>query len=203
MTITEEKINANFLLWINKLKQYDCYSEEMINDLGDKIKNASFMLNNAADAAYQGSMLNVVLNNLCLIACHINEMALGGQNPKTNKAYHPNLYVDKNSLMKVLLLQHISKCEMFVPERNDWKIKNGNFYAFNENLVCPLKGGERSILICMKYGIKLTEEEFDAIRIIDKEDNEKNNMYITPLSLVVKLANQLTSVELYRKSINK
>ena len=50
----------------------------------------------------------------------------------------------------------------------------------------------------MKYGIELTEEEFEAIRIIDKEDSVANQ-YITPLCQLVKMANQLVSIELYRK----
>ena len=45
MTLTEEKINKNYLLWIEQLKKYNCYSEELIEEYGDKIKIASFSLN--------------------------------------------------------------------------------------------------------------------------------------------------------------
>ena len=107
MSITEEKINRNYLLWIDYLKKYNCYSEDLINDYGESIKLASFAMNETSGGAYQGSLLDVVLSSLCVIASHINENAFG-INDK-GKIKHPFLQADKNSLMKVLLLQHISK----------------------------------------------------------------------------------------------
>ena len=196
MYITEEKINKNYLLWTEYLKKYDCYSEELINDYGDLVRNGSFAMSDNTGAAYQGSLLNVVLNNLCVIATHINENGFGVNN--NGKEKHPFLYVDKKSLMKVLLLQHISKAEMFVPVTEQWKINKGFYYDFNNNLNTSLKLGERSIFLCMKYGIKLTEEEYDAMKVCDK-DEEKNNSYVTPLAELVKIANQLTAIETYQK----
>ena len=191
--MTEEKINRNYLLWIEYLKKYNCYSEELINEYGDSIKVASFAMNETSGGAYQGSLLDIVLCNLCVIASHINENAFG-INDK-GKIKHPFLQVDKNSLMKVLLLQHIAKAEMFVPSSEQWKINKGMFYEFNPNTQTALKLGERSIFLCQKYGIKLTEEEYDAMKICDKEE-DKNNSFTTPLAELVKIANQLTAIEI-------
>ena len=196
MFISEEKINKNYLLWTEYLKKYGCYSEELINEYGDAIRTGAFTMNDNSGASYQGSLLNVVLNNLCVIATHINEGAFGINGKKKKK--HPCLYVDKNSLMKVLLLQHIAKAEMFTPSSEQWKINKGMLYEFNPNTKTALKLGERSIFLCMKYGIKLTEEEYDAMKICDK-DEEKNNSFITPLAEIVKIANQLTAIETYQK----
>lgn len=186
--ITEEKININYSRWIEGLKKYGCYSEKMIEEIGEKIKNASFALQENSGCAYQGSMLNVVLNYLCKLALHLNENAF---------EKHPFLKVDTNTLMKVLLLQHISKSEMFILQPNQWKAKNGLIYDFNPNLNTCLKCGERTLYLCMNYGIKLTEEEYEAIRIIDKEDSS-SNAYVTPLSQIVKTANQMVAIELHR-----
>lgn len=196
MCITEEKINKNYLLWTEYLKKYDCYSEELINDYGDAIRIGAFAMSDSSGASYQGSLLNVVLNNLCVIATHINEGGFGING--NGKEKHPYLYVDKKSLMKVLLLQHISKAELFVPSKEQWKINKGILYEFNSELATSLKLGERSIFLCMKYGIKLTEEEYDAMKICDK-DEEKNNSFVTPLAEIVKIANQLTAIETYQK----
>lgn len=196
MVLSEEKINSNFVRWIDCLEKYNCYSQEMIDDIGEKIKNASFAMNENTGGAYQGSLLDVVLSKLCVIAIHINDCAFG-PNPNS-KIQHPELLVDKNSLMKVLLLQHISKAELYVSTKENWKINKGFLYDFNDNLETSLKLGERSIYLCMKYGIKLTEEEYDAMRIVDK-DEDKNNSYVTPLAELVKVANQLTCIEIYRK----
>jgi hypothetical protein len=196
MCITEEKINKNYLLWTEYLKKYDCYSEELIDDYGDAIRIGAFAMSDSSGASYQGSLLNVVLNNLCVIATHINEGGFGING--NGKEKHPYLYVDKKSLMKVLLLQHISKAEMFVPSKEQWKINKGMLYEFNSEIATSLKLGERSIFLCMKYGIKLTEEEYDAMKVCDK-DEEKNNSFVTPLAEIVKIANQLTAIETYQK----
>ena len=53
----------------------------------------------------------------------------------------------------------------------------------------------------MKYGIELNEEEYEAMRIIDK-DEDKTNSFTQPLCAIVKIANQLTAIEKYREYIN-
>ena len=184
--ITEEKINLNYVRWIDGLKKYDCYSEKMIEEIGENIKNASFALQESSGCAYQGAMINVVLNNLCKLAMRINE----------SFDKNPQLKVNTSMLMRVLLLQHIAKAEMFVFQPNQWKAKNGYIYDFNPDLSTCLKCGERTLYLCMKYGIELTEEEYEAIRIIDKED--QTNPYISPLCQLVKTVNQLVAIELHR-----
>lgn len=194
--IKDDKINANFVQWVEKLKKYGCYSERLIQDLGEQIKNASFALNANGGAAYRGSMIDVVLHHLCKIAYHINEDAFGID---TNQKYkHQFIKVNTNMLMRVLLLQHIAKAEMFIPQKQEWKIKNGYPYDFNDEMISPLKCGERSLFICLKYGIQLAEEEYEAIRIIDKEEEFKNSSFINPLCLIVKMVNYLASIEMYR-----
>jgi hypothetical protein len=64
-----------------------------------------------------------------------------------------------------------------------------------------MKTGERTLFLCQKYGIKLTEPEYDAIKIIDKSEDEKSLYYITPLSAIVRSANMHTNVELRNKFI--
>lgn len=198
--LTEEKINANFLKWIKCLEKYDCYSQSMINDIGDKIKNAPFTLHENMGGAYQGAMIDIVLNHLCKIATHINDNAFKGNDE--NRTNHSNLYVNKNMLMKVLLLQHISKAEMFVYQTQQWKAKNGQFYDFNDELNTKLKTGERSIFMCQKYGIELSEEEYEAMCIIDKNE-ENGDIYSNSLTMLVKYVNKLTAIDIRYKQIKK
>ena len=114
------------------------------------------------------------------------------------KIRHKALYVNKESLLKVLLLQHISKAEMFVPSSEQWKINKGILYEFNPNLQTSMKLCERSLFICSKYDIKFTEEEYDAMKVLDRED-DKANIYLSPLAQLVKISNQLTSTESYQQ----
>ena len=197
MGLTEEKINKNYLLWIEQLKKYGCYSEKLIEEYGEKIKLASFAMNESSGGAYQGSLLDIVLYELCVIANHINENAFGMSDKGRLK--HEDIYVNKESMLKVLLLQHISKCELFVPTSEQWKINKGMFYEFNPSLTASLKMGERSLYMCSKCGIEFTEEEWEAMKILDKEKDE-TFAFTTPLSQIVKTANQFTTITIFKKN---
>lgn len=192
----EEKRNLNFVLWTKKLKDYNCYSESLINELGEKLKNASFNMNEANGGCYEGSLIEVILNNLCTLGYHINELAFG-LNSK-GKRNHPFLNVNTEMIMRVLLLQHISKAEYFIPQTENWKKNKGYLFDFNGELETQLKMGERSAFLCMKHGIQLSEIEFEAMTIVDKDDKCFNS-HQNQLVVLVKTINQLVAVELQRK----
>ena len=196
MELTEEKRNLNFVLWTKKLKDYNCYSESLINELGDKLKNASFNMNEANGGCYEGALIEVILNNLCTLGYHINELAFG-LNDK-GKRNHPFLNVNTEMIMRVLLLQHISKAEYFVTQTENWKKNKGYLFDFNGELETQLKMGERSAFLCMKHGIQLSEIEFEAMTIVDKDDKCFNS-HQNQLVVLVKTINQLVAVELQRK----
>lgn len=196
MELTEEKRNLNFVLWTKKLKDYNCYSESLINELGEKLKNASFNMNEANGGCYEGSLIEVILNNLCTLGYHINELAFG-LNDK-GKRNHPFLNVNTEMIMRVLLLQHISKAEYFIPQTENWKKNKGYLFDFNGELETQLKMGERSAFLCMKHGIQLSEIEFEAMTIVDKDDKCFNS-HQNQLVVLVKTINQLVAVELQRK----
>lgn len=191
--ISAEKINLNYTRWIDYLKKYDCYSDKMIEEIGNNIKNAPFGLTESSGGAYQGGLLNVVLNNLCVLGTHINEYAFGLNDKQKYK--HPFLVVNMHMLIRVLLLQHISKSQLFVYNKSEWKAKRGQPYDFNDEITTSMRCGDRSVYLCQKYGIKLTEEEYEAMKIIDKDD-DKWNPFMNPLTQLVRVVNQLTLVEL-------
>lgn len=187
--ITDNKINANFLSYINKLKKYNCYSDSMIDALGDKLRDCPFSVSEASGGAYKGGCLDIVLNSLCTNAYRINETAFGGETQS-------RLRVNLQMLMRVLLLQHISKCELYTQETEQWRINKGYLFTFNDSLPSKLKLGERSAYLCQKYGIQLNEEEYEAIVSIDKIGEEtKYDAFVSPLCAMTKAANLFTGVE--------
>lgn len=197
MKLSVDKLNLNYITFCKKLEKYNCFSKEMMDDLGERIKNCSYTMNNDTGSCYQGSLIDIVLNHLCATAYSINEnvFSIGGK--------LQDLKVNNDMLMRVLLLQHISKCEMFVPTVEQWKIKKGIYYDFNSELKSSLKLGERSLYICQKYGIQFTEEEYEAIRVIDKTDEERINNFMSPLCMIVKIANQVVSIEMRQKYLKE
>lgn len=189
MELTQEKINANYARWMEKLKGYGAEIDSLCGDIGTKLSESSFSINRESGTAYPGSMIDVTMNVLCPIAIRVYDSL---------KDHYPFLSCDKSSIVRVCLLQHIAKAEMIVPETNEWRIKKGEIFTFSNSLSTVLKCGERSCYMCMKYGIGLTEEEYEAMRIIDKEEI-KGNSFSSPLTTIIRMANQLTSINMYRK----
>lgn len=193
--LTQEKINANFVAYVKRLEKYGCYSEEMMNDIGDEIKNAPFGKDEYTGGAYRGALVHVILNHLCKTAYAINEKAFDG---------NTILKVNFDKLMKVLLLQHIGKAQIFVPQEETWRAtKRGEIYQWSNDLVCNMKNAERSIFLCAKYGISIDEDEYEAIRIIDKEMDDKSLYHASPLAMLALAVNQLTWVEVRKEWENK
>lgn len=192
----ENQINANYAIWVEKLHKYNCFSQQLLDDLGSQIAHAPFAMETPSGAAYNGALLDVVLNHLCIIAFHLNEWGMTASS--TQQIVHPYLKVNTNMLLRVLLLQHISKAELFVSQQESWKLKKGMLYQFNNDITTTLRTGERSLFLCQKYGITLTEDEFDAMRIIDKLDELSANAYISPLAQMVKTVNQFAALEMRR-----
>lgn len=200
--ITEDKINANYLKFIQYLEKYNCYSEQMITEIGDKIKIAPYSAQLEFGGAEPGGLIDVTLNTLCRIGAEINQYAFGNNGNIDKPINHPLLCVNQNMLMKVLLLINISKVVSFVPNDSTWhKEKLGKMYNFID-FNTRLKLGQRSIYLCQKYGITLEEEEFEAFLALDNISIEDSESYHSPLYILVKSAIMFTSTELYKKQKN-
>lgn len=177
--VNDEIKEKNLLLFKKKLEEIGISYENEDFDL--KLKNATFSITNENGLAYEGSLLNVILRILTPFAIKIND------------CLPENIKVDKNSLIKVCLLSHISKCEMFEPNDNEWeKEKRGLLFKYKKSNVA-LKMGIKSLILSQELGIKFTPEEIEAITIIDRRlDDEQANYYSNPISVVLKQANELT-----------
>lgn len=99
--------------------------------------------------------------------------------------------INKKSLMKVCCLMHLSKIYMFEENDNEWEKKKGKLFRFSEHNH-KLKSGEWSILIANNNGVKLTAEEFEAIKCFDnKSETNVSNYFENPLTIVVRHANEM------------
>lgn len=160
-------------------------TETLIAELGGegKITDATFGMTTDSGSAYDGAFGANVLN-IAEIAKKINAIL-----PQEKQA-------DVKSIYKVAILQHISKVIMYEKNDNDWEVqKRGILYKFN-NFDTALRGGERSLLFIMRCGIQLTEDEFEAIRILDKQkdDDTYSRIYSSPLSVVIRQANEINTL---------
>lgn len=184
MTIAE-----SFGQWVEKLQEYGLYSESLIEELGQKIQMAPYTMQLRQGGAIMGGLTYTIINKLCVIGVKLNQMM------ETNV---PSLICDYRSLVRVLLIQHLAKAIMFEATTEQWKRNKGELYQFAQNSVI-MKLGERTISLCMKHGIVLTEEEMEAILLCDKDD--VNTLYASPMVNIVKMANNLTTQSLVREML--
>lgn len=179
---------------VNNYMTYKHYLDNLIGEdvannliaaLGgdDKVMNATFGMNADSGSAYDGSFVY----NAIMIAKYAKQL---------NDMLPEKIKVDSKSIYKVALLQHISKIVMYEKNDNDWEIKNrGILYKFVEHDTA-LRCGERSIFLLMQIGISLNENEFEAIRIVDKSKEEDTyaKYYSNTLAFVIRQANEMVSI---------
>lgn len=161
-------------------------TQKLIETLGgeDSIMNASFGMTEDSGSAYAGSLLENVL------AIAEFGLVINNRLPEANR-------VEAKSIYKVALLQHLSKVLMYEKNTNQWEIDNrGMLYKFR-TFDTVLKGGERSLFILMQAGINdITEEEFEAIRVVDKikESDFSITKHVSTLACIMKQANEINSL---------
>lgn len=184
--ITLERIEKNYELFMAKLQQVGVDTSKIDEEFASKLKLASFSMvkEKNEDTCCQGALLNTILRKLTPTALKLNEIL------------SENVKVDTNSLIKVCLLHQISKAVMFIQNDNEWEIKNRNmYYKYAPNSV-GLKMGIRSLLIATRLGITFTDEEAEAMTVLDKsEDDKQTKFYGSPLATILKQAAEITYLE--------
>ena len=188
MELSQEILVSNFSKYKKKLITYvgEQEAESIIEELGgdDAVMNATYANMDNTGLAYDGSFTETVIA-LTVYAIKINELL-----PEEKQ-------VSKESIAKVALLSQIGKVLLFKPQTNDWRRKNlGENYTYAE-LDGDIRVGERSILIAMNSGVKFTEFEFEAMRIMDKQNENADNYskyFSGALSMVIKQANEMIDI---------
>lgn len=183
--IIEEIKEKNYEVYLQKLTNLGIDVNPLVERLGDKLKNASYALDNKFGCAYDGSFIHTILRTTSVYAYKMNEIL-----PE-------NLRVDINSLIKVCLLYQISKAETFVPNDNKWEVENrGLVYKYAESDVA-LKCGMKSLILCQECGISFTPKEIEAMTIIDRDLTDvQANTFANPISVILRQATELTNLKI-------
>lgn len=188
MELSKEILVSNFSKYKKKLITYvgEQEAESIIEELGgdDAVMNATYANMDNTGLAYDGSFTETV------IALTVYAIKINGLLPEEKQ-------VSKESIAKVALLSQIGKVLLFKHQTNDWRRKNlGENYTYAE-LDGAIRVGERSILIAMNSGVKFTEFEFEAMRIMDKQNENADNYskyFSGALSMVIKQANEMIDI---------
>lgn len=197
--MSEDKIQKNFETYENGLIKL--FGEETANNIiaalggKEKVSRATYSHLKDSGSAFDGSLLK----NIIRMAQYAN---------KLNEVLPDYAKADINSINKVCMLCQIAKALLYEENDNNWEIINrGMPYKFNNDLEGALRIGERSTLIAMNAGVKFTEIEFEAMRIIDKDSTEDNytKYFSSPLSTVIRQASELITLtnRIYQATVNE
>jgi len=175
--------SKTFDLFFRKLSETGV-SEDACDQLretyGDVLSIGSFAQKQDSGLAYEGSLLETAIRRLAVFAYKVNEI------------YNERIRADQKSVIKVCLLQHISKAVRMVRSTDDWRVKKlGEVYSFVNG--GPAIGiGLHSLLMCHECGIMFTTDEAEAMTIIDKADDDLQAKYHSSmLTNVIKQANDI------------
>ena len=179
----KHKILKNKETFLEKNTLYGVLTTELLDFLGEDLITAPASSMTSLHNAFPGGLVDHILKT--------TKYAIG-----INKLLPENVQVDAHSIIKVCFLHQIGKTFLYKPNPSEWHRKNqGKMYEFNED-VPSMKIGERSIYYSMKYGVDLSEEEYQAIINYDKTEEDKQaKWYGGTLSTILKQANDLAIIE--------
>lgn len=175
--ITKSEIEKNYGLVIKKMNEMFGLNAEKLKELVPDLEYGTFSTYLSSGMAYQGSLIKKSVE-LTAIALSINN------------SLDESVKVDKNSIVKVCMLQHISKALKIVPNPDSYA-KEAYIYADKKT---TLKVGAHSALIAMKCGVDFSDVEFEAITSIDNPETDKQaRIFSNTLSVIVRCANDILS----------
>ena len=179
----KDKILKNKEIFLEKNKLYGILTKELLDFLGEDFMTAPASSMTSLHNAFPGGLIDHILKT--------TKYAIG-----INKLLPQNIEVEAHSIVKICFLHQIGKTFLYKWNESEWHRKNqGKMYEYNEELV-SLKIGERSVYYSLKYGVELTEEEYQAIINYDKSDDDKQSKwYGCTLSTILKQANELAIIE--------
>ena len=190
--MTESEKQKNYNAYIKAFAKCGVNASKLLDAYGEQLKNATMSARADSGVAFDGSLINCVLNYLTPIACQIADMGRRVKNTEGEVVTVPFFQkVDKSSIIKVCLLQHISKILQLEPNDVQWEIeKRGMLYKYKETN--SMKTGLRSMWMATQCGISFTEDEAEAICVIDnKLEDEKIRYHASTLAAIIMKANEL------------
>jgi hypothetical protein len=183
----KEKILKNKEKFNKTNETYNILSENLLEFLGEDLYSAPASNMESMYNAFPGGLIDYILT-VTKYGINLNDIL-----PESQR-------VDKKSIIKVCFLHQLGKVKLYKFCESEWHRKNqGKMYDFNEELV-SMRVGERSAYYSLRYGVELSDEEYQSILNYDKTDDDKQSKwYGSTLSTILRLANELAIIECKKK----
>lgn len=183
----KEKILKNKEKFNKTNETYNILSENLLEFLGEDLYSAPASNMDSMYNAFPGGLIDYILT-VTKYGINLNDIL-----PESQR-------VDKKSIIRVCFLHQLGKVKLYKFCESEWHRKNqGKMYDFNEDLV-SMRVGERSAYYSLRYGVELSDEEYQSILNYDKTDDDKQSKwYGSTLSTILRLANELAIIECKKK----
>lgn len=176
MSLTQEKIVSNTKKYFETSTKHGFMNDELMGFLGESFIKAPASTMDSLNNAFEGGLID-----------HLLRVAFYAV--RFNNSLPEDKQVNQSSLLKVCLLHQIGKAKLYTPCESEWHRKNqGKMYEFNNDLV-SMRVSERSLYYAMSHGIKFTEEEYSAILMFDKTDDQMAQYHNSILGELLKMSN--------------
>lgn len=180
--ITTEKIQANAAKYFKTGEDYGFINDKLVELIGSKVITSPASSSSNLHNAFEGGLIDHIFR-VTKHALAVNNLLVEAKQST------------KESIIKVCFLHQIGKADLYIENTEDWKIKRGNMYDFNDKLV-SMRPSERSIFYATSCGVELTELEYQAILNYDKDDADKSAKWHTEdLGQILKIGNMLAMIE--------
>lgn len=181
--LTKEKVLKNAKKFNDTGEKYGVVNTELLELLGEGFISAPCTSKEDLYGAYEGGLIEHIIN--------VTKHAIA-----VNDSLPAEKQVDHKSIIRVALLHQIGKCNMFIPQSNNWRRDNlGENYTWNDT-VLSMSVAERSVYYALKSGIDLTEDEVFAIYNYNSEFAQRPmTTKGERLGALLRIANMIAMVE--------
>jgi len=180
--LTIQQLEHNKAKFLETNVKYNIMTKELLDFLGDGLYTAPASTRLTMVGCYPGGLLNHIIK-ACKYAIKVNEIL-----PEALRQPVPEI-------VKTVFLAQIGKVFMYCLTENEYNKKQGQMYDFCDDTI-RLRVGERSAYYAINYGVKLKEQEYQAILNLDKDDDDKMARYFSsPLTSIIKWGFELAIME--------
>lgn len=165
--------------YLRKLTEIGVDVRKLDEKYGERIMKSTFSPTTEYGLAYDGAMLDFVCKHFALYA--IQESNLLRETD--------GIDVPVDQIVKVCFLCLVSKGVLMIPNDNDFKVKKGELYKYDDNVSkYGIRQGMKSLMMCMECGITFNDEEIDAMTTVDKLDDYTSKLHCSMLGYIIRRA---------------
>lgn len=180
--LSQEQIEKNKAIFLKTNETYKILPQGLLDFLGDSFFRAPASTMTSIYNACDGGLVDHILQTAKLAK-------------KINELYPATLQQPTMSVMRASFLFDIGKTFLYVPNSNEWSVKNGKIYDYAQGMAA-MRVGERSALYALQH-MSLTEEEYQAIVYSDKDELDAQvKWYGSPLTTILRQAIEISIMEL-------